>query len=71
MSRVLQEGQQVVTPSGLRASVIRVDQEGFVDLRYVESKQLGTVHEKLLRPWRAGREAPPPVRCDELGKVVG
>lgn len=52
----------VVTPSARRAIVIRVDEEGFADVRYLDGGEMGTVHEKLLHVVKAGRQLPPPVR---------
>lgn len=59
----------VITPTGRRALVRVVDLEGFAELLYLDNKELGIVHERLLRRLRRGQEDPPPVRIDAAGRV--
>jgi hypothetical protein len=67
--RVLRSDDLVITPTGRRALVRVVTEEGFVHLLYLDSSELGTVHERLLRRLRPGQEDPPPVRIDADGRV--
>lgn len=71
--RRLQQDDAVVTPTGKRARVISIDSEGFCDVRYLQLGSDGRpqdvcLHERLLRMIFPGREAPPPVRIDALGR---
>ena len=59
----------VITPTGRRAMVRAVDVEGFAELIYLDSRELGVVHERLLKRLRRGQEDPPPARIDPEGRV--
>lgn len=61
----------VVTPSGKRAIVLRVNADGFAELRILalaEIEPLITLHWRLLRKMLLGREQPAPVRIDADGR---
>lgn len=59
----------VITPTGRRAMVRVIDVEGFAQLVYLDNRELGIVHERLLKRLRKGQEDPPPARVDAVGRV--
>lgn len=69
-----EQDDAVVTPTGRRARLLDApDAEGFCTVRYFQAGPDGRpqdvcLHERLLRLIYPGREAPPPVRIDALGR---
>lgn len=68
MPRQIRADDVVITPTNRRAQVRAITEEGFAELLYLDTREVGTLHERLLVRLHRGQEDPKPVRIGADGR---